>query len=126
MSGCADVCLYSSYDGSNEFYSESEPTARKVYTCCECGDAIAIGQRYNRASGKYDGTIFTEHTCAVCTEIRKAFCCGTWSFGMLWEEMRDQMFPVWVRVGPFDCLAKLTTEAAREKCRVAYAQYQED
>lgn len=124
MSGCADVCLDHDYDGFNEFYSDRLVTARKPHKCCECGGAIGSGQRYQRASGKNDGNLWTEATCAVCAEIRAAFVCGTWIFGELWESIRETMFPIWETLGPLDCLAKLTTLGAREKCRAEYAKWQ--
>ena len=121
MSGCSDVCLVMDYDESNAFYQEVTPRARKPHKCCECGAPIAVGEQYQRATGKADGSIFSECSCLACTEIRKTFCCGSWIFGELWEQMHEQMFPTWREAGPYDCLAKLETERARDKCREEYA-----
>lgn len=52
--------------------------------------------------------------------------CDTKMFEMLWESMDEQMFPVWREKGPFDCLAKLTRETARDLCRTRFAMYMED
>ena len=122
---CADVCLDHDYDESNEFYSEAIVTARKPHQCCECKETIRPGQQYERATGKSDGDVWTSKTCALCREIRKAFVCGTWTFGLLWESIEEGMFPVWETAGPIDCLAKLDTIEARDKCREYYRKWKE-
>lgn len=126
MSGCSDVCLDHDYDGNNAFYAEKYVKARKAHKCCECGKPIAIGETYQRATGMSDGAIFTERTCEDCTDIRKSFVCGGWMFGSLWGSIREGMFPVWRRVGPWDCLAKLTRETARDACRKEFAEWASD
>lgn len=118
---CADVCIDQDYDGDiAEFYRESRPKARKPHQCCECGETIPVGTVYQRASGKSEGDVWSEATCAVCEEIRRAFVCGSVTFGMLWESIELEMFPIWTERGPIDCLAKLDTLAARDKCRARY------
>jgi len=124
--GCADVCLSMDYDGSNAFFSEKPRRARKEHKCCECGEVIAVGATYYYASGKSDGDIFTERTCAVCREIRDAFSCGSYTFEMLWELMREEMFPLWRSRGPWDCLAKLTTPEAVAMCNSEFAEWLHD
>lgn len=124
--GCADVCLDMDYDVSNEFYAEKMCVARKEHRCCECGGAIAKGATYQRASGKSDGCFFAESTCALCTEIRGAFVCGSWIFGMLHETIREKMFPLWNAVGPYDCLAELESVEARAMLNERYRQWTEE
>lgn len=126
MSGCADVCIDMDGDfcSGRDFYSEKMVTARKPHRCCECGDVIERGQRYERATGKSDDTMWSESTCAPCAEIRDAFVCGSWLYGRLWESIEESMFFVWDRSGPLDCLAKLETLGARNKCRERYARWQ--
>ena len=123
---CADVCLDHGYDNDNEFYAESIVTARKVHTCCECSDAITAGARYERSAGKADGVIWVKTTCASCSEIRRAFVCVTWIFGELWTSIEEEMFPIWNERGPIDCLAKLETIEARNKCRQWYDRWRQD
>ncbi len=121
---CADVCLDHDYDCyETAFYSETLAKARKPHVCCECGEAIPVGVIYQRATGKSDGEVWTAKSCAACAEIRKAFVCGSWTFGMLWESIEEGMFPVWNERGPIDCLAKLDTLEARNKCRDRYADW---
>lgn len=127
MSGCADVCLDHGYGYEpNNFWSSAIVTARKVYTCVECHEPISPGQRYERARGKTDNRFWTVTSCLVCAEIRDAFVCGSWIYGDLWESIRESMFPIWETKGPLDCLAKLTTLEARQKCREEYEEWQED
>ena len=117
---CADVCLSMEFDGTTDFYTEKIVTARKAHRCCECGDVIPVGARYERVVGKWDGDFGTFETCLVCVEIRKAFCCGGWVLGALWESVYEEMFPEWRRSGPWDCLAKLDTDEARAKMNAQY------
>lgn len=117
---CAEVCLDHDFDCSNDFYHEAVVKARKVHKCCECGEAIPVGASYQRASGKSEGDVWTAKTCVVCAEIRRAFVCGSWTFGYLWESIEEGMFPVWDTQGPLDCLAKLESLEARNKCRDRY------
>jgi hypothetical protein len=123
---CADVCISHDYDRSAEFYTEKMVTARKPHVCCECSVRILPGNRYERASGKHDGNIWTETTCALCSEVRHAFVCHSWVFGQLWESIEEEMFPIWNERGPLDCLAKLTTLEARNLCRDRYAEWRND
>lgn len=123
---CAEICLTYSDCEASEFNAERMMVARKLHRCCECHQSIEPGNEYERAVGKSDGSFFSLATCAPCAEIRKAFACGAWTYGELWQVVREQLFPAWDQVGPYDCLAQLTTEAARDECRRRYAQWQSD
>ncbi len=123
---CAEVCIDHGYDTHNEFFAQSKPVARKEWRCVECGRAIRPGQRYERSAGKAEGDLFCEQTCLVCAEIREAFVCGAWVFGMLWESIWDEMFPIWDTRGPIDCLAKLESKEARDYARTRYAEWREE
>ena len=123
---CADVCLSHDWDGSTEFHSSRTVKARKPHKCCECGRAIGVGELHEYVSAKCEGSFFTERTCAECEEIRTAFVCGSWVYGELWESMREQMFPLWRTKGAWDCLAKLTSEAAVAKCNAEYREWHND
>jgi hypothetical protein len=123
---CADVCLSMEADGPTDFYASAMRRAAKPHRCTECVRVIAVAEQYENASGKFDGYFFTEKTCAECVEIRKAFCCGQWVFGELWESIRDQLFSEWNEMIAIDCLAKLTSDGAVAKMRAAYDQYRED
>jgi hypothetical protein len=111
---CADVCLFDGYefDGSATLYRKATRTARKDHECEECPETILAGERYEWATGCYDGEFQVFKTCSVCVEIRTAFTCGSWVHGNLWESIQEEMFPEWKRSGEWDCLAKLKTQRA--------------
>jgi hypothetical protein len=123
---CADVCLDHDADAYNDFYNESVVKARKPHKCCECQATIPVGTRYQRVGGKSEGDVWTATSCLPCAEIRKAFVCGSWTFGMLWESIEEGMFPIWDEQGPIDCLAKLETLEARNKAREQYRAWKAD
>lgn len=58
------MCFYDCESPS--FYNESYPKARKQHRCCECGRAIAKGEKYRRVSGKWEGDLATYSTCRRC------------------------------------------------------------
>ena len=123
MSGCADVCLDMGYDEPNEFYAAKTCVARKEHQCCECGERIATGAKYERANGKSDGAFWSFSTCVKCVEIREAFVCGSFVFEQLWETIGEEMFPRWNERGPWECLAKLTTDGARSLINHKYREW---
>lgn len=123
---CADVCLDMCYEDYNQFYSEEERTARKSHRCCECGETIHPGARYEHVSGKSDGRVWTSKTCVNCRDVRKALVCGGWIFGQLWEEIENGVFPEWVRSSPIDCLAKVESLAARNFIRSRFDSWRSE
>lgn len=123
---CADVCVVMDWDGGNDFYHEVERRAAKQHQCCECGDSIVPGVRYQYAAGKAEGDVFDAKTCLPCAEVRKVFCCEGWIFGMLWESIDEQVFPGWDDMKAIDCLSRLKTDAAVAKMRERYAKWRKD
>jgi len=122
---CSDVCLSMDYDNHNEFFSARTLKARRPHRCVECGAAIKPGEHYRKESGKSDGRLWSESTCAICIEIREAFVCGCFVFGELYEAIQDEMFPIWTERGPIECLAKLETREARDEMRRRYGEWKE-
>jgi hypothetical protein len=53
-----------------EFYSLTMPVARKQHKCSECRCAIPAGQKYESASGKWDGMFQQFKTCQRCIDLR--------------------------------------------------------
>jgi|WetSurMetagenome_2_1015567.scaffolds.fasta_scaffold933379_2 hypothetical protein len=90
MSSC--TCLIDSEGGVDEtrpdFFYACDVRARKVHQCAECGNPIAAGEQYERATGKWDGEIQTFKTCSICVEIRLCFMCS-WSYTSLWADLRE-------------------------------------
>lgn len=115
------------YAEANDFFSSRSRKAAKLHDCCECGQEIAVGTHYEYASGKSDGVIFTQRTCLPCAEIRDTFACYGYVFTMLWESVRESLFPRWPQnLYGVECLAKLKTDAAVAKMRAMYAEWEAD
>jgi hypothetical protein len=61
--------------------------ARKPHTCCECGEVIPVGKKYQEDTGIYDGRAFRYRTCIGCAAIRQHYCPSGW----YWGELRNQI-----------------------------------
>ena len=119
MSDCG-VCLYTDdSDGVNEFTNITVRKARKQHECSECLRPILVGAKYEYAVGKFDGEIWTTHTCLECAEIAEAFYCdGRMYGGILWEDMEcafDQLNE--------SCFDKLQTVSAKKYLRERWMQW---
>lgn len=123
--GCQDACVSMDYEGSSDFYRAETRKARKPHRCCECREVINVGEVHQYVAGKSDGEFWEDRTCAACHEIRRVFVCGAHVLETLWEEIGYQLFPEWNEITAIDCLARLTTQAAIDKMRAKYADYQE-
>jgi hypothetical protein len=110
MSDC-NACFYSGAEDLDppDFLFSKTVVARKVYKCCECGEPIEPGQKYQRVRGKWDEKLDEFKSCLSCAEIREAFSCDGWIYGNLWENITETMFPKMTT----GCLEKLTTAAAK-------------
>lgn len=82
--GCS--CLIDDWeaDGGQWGFNEKIVSARKHHRCCECGEAIQVGELHEVASGNNDGGWWRQRTCLPCSRVRKAYCC-TWTYGNLRE-----------------------------------------
>lgn len=75
-------------DESNRCEIEVWRKARKSHICCECGDEIVPGVRYQVGSGvNAEGEPFRFKTCATCVAIRERYCSGGWYWGGLAEQI---------------------------------------
>ena len=107
--GCS--CIYvGEPDYGPEFFSATEPKARKAHACGECGRQIQPGERYEYVCGKWDGDMLTYKTCVDCLSIRNAFFCEAYTFGDIWSRVRDH-FSEGASVKP-ECVVELTPAAA--------------
>lgn len=52
-------------------YSIATPTAKRSHKCIECGNAISIGERYERITSLFDGEWDTYKTCCRCIAVRE-------------------------------------------------------
>jgi hypothetical protein len=112
MSDC--VCLYNAGDACDacEVARSTIRTARKEHRCFECREPILPGQRYEFTSGIFDGDPFSQKICLPCVEIGQALYCDGRMFGMLWEDIEEQIFHE--RLMNAACLDKLSTLEAKE------------
>lgn len=68
------VCEPYSGDETWEWCREKIVAARKPYKCCECADAIKIGERHEYMVGKADGEIYQYRTCLFCAGEYRRLC----------------------------------------------------
>jgi hypothetical protein len=54
-------------------YREEERTARLAHRCCECTGEIKPGDRYQYASGVWDGAPSSFKTCLLCVAAKKGY-----------------------------------------------------
>jgi hypothetical protein len=111
VSDC-DVCIGGGdRDGYPEFQEIKDVKARKPHKCVECRRVIEKGETYQRYSGKFDGAVFTDHTCEECASIRSVYSCGeAWPcVGEMWSEMEDHGFAHLRMAG--ECWDKLSAAA---------------
>jgi len=73
-----------------EFYVATIRTARKTHRCDECYGLIAIKEKYEHVSAKWDGAITSYKTCARCLSLRSyttdSIKCVCWSHGSMIED----------------------------------------
>lgn len=109
MSDC--VCLDTDCDPCEVARSVIR-TARREHHCHECREQIRPGQRYEYTSGIFEGEPFSQKVCLFCVEIGNALYCDGRAFGMLWEDIEDQIFAE--RQMNSACLEKLHTVEAKQ------------
>lgn len=96
---------------------------RKPHVCCECREDIPKGVKHEVSTGKSDGMFWSFRTCLLCVEIRTAFVCGSFVYEGLWGAIEEEIFPLWNKAGPWDCLAKLTTPEAIKLANHRYSEW---
>jgi hypothetical protein len=111
MTDCT-VCLFVDDGGPQPaFYTSRRVMARRPHRCCECGDAIAVGDRYERVTGKWDGRISTFTTCLNCVDIAEQLSCNGFRLHeRLWEDLDE----IRTEMG-LGCLNRLTRPSAKAK-----------
>jgi hypothetical protein len=131
MSDCA--CLWSGCDEVYHVLVSETRTAVEPLTCEECGQSIVVGQSYDHFEGCdedevdeedepfEDAAVHRHLTCLPCDEIRRKLYCDGWTYGTLWDDVRDQLF---VETGlTITCLDKLETAAAKAHLQQQYLKY---
>lgn len=64
---------------------ETRPRARQTYTCCECGEKIQVGERYQCVSGLWSNGWMAFRTCLRCAKVRSDYG------GALFGDLREQI-----------------------------------
>jgi hypothetical protein len=117
--GC-NVCI-AGYDGdAPRVYNPQVVKARKAHRCYECKRVIATGATYECITGLWDDWApshdapsrvwSTYRFCADCSAIAYGLSCdGTRSFGNLWEDIEENLFPE-MTIG---CLANIGEPSAK-------------
>lgn len=57
-----------------EFFNQTYPKAKKEHTCDLCNQKIAVGEKYSRFTGKYDGDMLDVKHHLLCERMCKAYC----------------------------------------------------
>ena len=52
-----------------EFFTSKIVTAKRQHTCEACGTTIAIGEKYRKETGKWEGDFFSRAWCSDCSNI---------------------------------------------------------
>lgn len=78
---------------------EAWRTAKREHRCCECGDTIKPGERYQHVRGLWEGKWDTFKTCSECVDTR------------------DKVFDLAGFVPPYGTAACCFVEAIREASR---------
>lgn len=102
-------CPLSEGDWPASVSSTTHRRAAKEHSCCECGEAIPKGAKYEHASGCWDGSWSTFKTCLSCVEIRTHFACNGFVYEHLWEDIEENFFPDMKAGGP--CMEGLSPAA---------------
>ncbi len=84
-----ESCICVDIDEVCKLLNCTQPRARKVHRCGECGHDIQPGDTYRREVTLFDGDIDTHKTCLTCLRIRDSlFDCG-WYYGEMWRDIHE-------------------------------------
>lgn len=102
-------CPLEGNDAPASVWSSETRRSAKEHHCIECGEMIKRGDRYEYATGCWDGRWSTFKTCLSCVEIRDHFACNGWIYGQLWDDLEEHFFPDMKAGGP--CMEGLSPAA---------------
>ena len=112
MPEACDVSLGDYGGDSPSNYHRSVLTARKPCRCYECGQAVHVGERYERISGRWGREWIVYRFCAACSEIQIEFSSGDRQFGTMWDDFVDN----WSEGAHIQaCMNRVSTVAAKKK-----------
>jgi len=73
-----------------EFFNVVYRVAKKSHRCVECLRKIQPGERYEVASGKWDGNFDSHKTCADCVEFIEKSKIGCYCYGLLMDGIDER------------------------------------
>jgi hypothetical protein len=83
---------YCDYEPARFYYAIMRK-ARKPQKCAECRRTIAVGERYEHVSGKWDVSLDTFKTCTHCLDIRQfvknSIPCFCWAHGNMQDDAKE-------------------------------------
>lgn len=86
-----------------EFWTRKTRRAAKSHKCEECFGVIAVGEKYEHVSGKWEGWLSTHKTCLRCVGLRQWVTnnlpCFCWAHGNLFEDAREAASEAAYRAG---------------------------
>jgi hypothetical protein len=82
---CSDI--FASENGP-DVISIDNPIARKQHYCCECGDKIIKGEKYELVKGCWEGSWLRFKTCMFCVKLREIYCPGGYTYTELAETIQ--------------------------------------
>ena len=110
-------CIFIDIDDSPEFYTQTDPIARKHHECTECHRTINPKEQYRRVSGSWCMGIETYKTCSECMEIVQAFFCGGWNFGLILYDLKEHVNEMNGEISE-DCLSDLSPKERAVVCEI--------
>lgn len=121
--GEACGCIYvGDYDGP-EFHTETFPIAWKTHRCSGCGRDILKGEKYEYATGRWDGGFSTYKTCDECLSIRDVFFCEGYYYNEVYNFLEEHIADMDGDISS-DCLTKLTKRARDIVCDLIEGYWQ--
>lgn len=108
MECSCEIDVDAEYGGG--FENRQNITARKQHKCHECYRVIEPGEKYETASGVYDGSFYHHKTCSDCLSLRDQVFTNGWWYGQIWDDFFSNIGCSISEI----CIAALTP-AAREK-----------
>lgn len=110
-------------DGYSQFHNDKMVTAKKEHKCTECRGIIKPGDKYEKATGKFDGEFYSYKTCPDCISLRGLF--DRWCYLAIRESITEYVSEVYAQV-PEKCIAALTPGARAFVCGVIEDYWQND
>ena len=97
--------------------NQSHPTARKEHRCMYCGGVIHKGEKYQRSTNLYDGTVYDWITHDKCEEVARLLDMydRNWDDGLNADDFNEY---VWEAVNELDPDGEQTAECKTIEQRV--------